>query len=298
MPPNPTGPYPPAAPTVAGFDLTVSLFLQSPPRVQRAVRDLTLQRFVADVAFGTGPTATGGSVMHDQVTTPDLYMNEDVEEIAPGAEFPILTSPEVAPIVAVARKYGGEVFLTAEQIRRNNTQVLNREMTRLRNTIIRRVDTIAMATLRAAPIQTMAASGDWSAAATDIVADLVTAAGMVNSLDMGYVVDTALINPAQQVDLLKDKDIRDALPKERNDSIIRTGNLGQLMGIDFLVSNRVAPGEVILLQRGIVGGISDELPLYARTFEEPRPERTYVHAARVPAAYVTDPLAAVRVTGA
>lgn len=295
MPPTP---YPPAPPVVQGTNVSVSLFLQSPPRVQRAITNMALQRFVADVAFSQGPAATGGAVMYDQVTAPDLYMDRDVQEIEPGGEFPLLTSPEVAPLVAVARKWGGEVYLTYEQIRRDNRGVLARETTRLRNTIIRRVDTLAMAALRAAPITQQAASGDWSAAATDIIADLVTAAGAINALDMGYVADTVLINPQQEQDLLKDKDIRDVLPRERDNSLIRTGNLGRLLGLDFIVSNRVNPGEAFVLQRKVIGGVSDEVPLYARPIDDERRERTYLHGARVPAVYVTDPKAAVRVSGA
>lgn len=289
--------FPPAPPTVSGENITVSLFLNSPPRVQRAIEALTLRRFVADVVFSNGPTAEGGAVIHDQVTAVNDLLADDVEEIAPGSEFPLLTSTEPTPLVAVARKYGGEIFLTYEQIRRNNRSILTRETTKLRNTIIKKFDTIAMAALDAAPIQTAGGSGDWSTAATDIIADLVTAAGAVSSLDMGYIADTVLINPAQEIDLLKDVDIRNALPRERDDSIIRTGNLGRLMGLDFIVSNRVTAGTAYVLQRKIVGGISDELPMYARPIDDERRERTYIHGARVGVPYVTDPKAVFKITG-
>lgn len=292
------GPVPPAPPVIAGTNITVSLFLNSPPRVQRAIRDMTLQRFVADVVFSQGPTATGGAVIHDQITGPDYYMGGDVQEIEPGGEYPLLTSPEVAPLVAIARKYGGEVMLTDEQVRRNNLGVLARETVRLRNTIVRKVDTVAMAALRAAALTAQVASGDWSTAATDIIADLVTASGTIGALDMGYVADTVLINPAQEMDLLKDKDIRDALPRERDNSIIRTGNLGRLLGLDFIVTNRVLPGEVFVLQRKTIGGISDEVPLYARPIPDDRRDRVFIHGGRVVTPYVTDPKAGVRITGA
>ncbi len=294
----PTSPYPQPAPTITGTNITVSLFLQSPPRVQRAVEALTLQRFVSDVIFGAGPPVTGGAVVHDQVLVPDVFLDRDVQEIAPGAEFPLLTSPEVAPLVALARKWGGEVFLTDEAIRRDNRQRLNREMTRLRNTIVRRVDTLGMAALRAAPIINQVASGSWAVAATDTIADLVTGAGAINGPDMGYIADTVVLNPREQESLLKDKDIRDAMPRERDDSLIRTGNLGRLLNMDFIVTNRVNPGEVFLLARGVIGGISDEVPLYARPIPDERREVVFIHGARVPAVYVTDPKAAVRITGA
>lgn len=294
----PTVPFPPAPPVVNGTTITVSQFLTNPARVQRAIQDLTLQRFVTDVVFGAGPTATGGAVVYDQVTANDLYLRDDVQEIEPGGEFPLLGDTDAGPLVAIARKYGGEVPITDEQARRDNRNILNRQMTKLRNTIVKRTDTVAMAALRAAPLITQVASGDWSLAATDIVSDLATAANAISRLDLGYVADTVLIAPDQELDLLKDKDIRDALPRERDDSLIRTGNLGRLMGLDFVVSNRILPGEVFVLMRRVIGGVSDEVPLYARPIPEPRRERTFIHGARVVTPYVTDPKAGVRITGA
>lgn len=291
-------PYPPGAPTVNGNLITVDAFLNNPARVQRSIEALTNERYIADVLFSRGPAATGGAVIYDQVLASQLYLERDVQEIEPGSEFPILNSGEVSPLVAVARKYGGEVYLTDEQVRRNNRALLARETTRLRNTIVRKVDTVAMAVLRAAPTRTFAASGDWSAAATDIIADLVDAAALVDEADMGYNVDTWFINPAQEADLLKDKDIREALPREAATVPIATGRLGRLLGSDFVVTNRVLPGEVIGASRGTAGSISDEIPVYAKTIADERREVTFIHGARLTVPYVTDPKAVVRITGA
>lgn len=291
-------PFPPDAPTISGDKITVSVFLNTPARVNRAIQALTNERFIADVIFQTGPQATGGAVVYDQVTASDLYLDRDVQEIEPGSEFPILTSTEPTPLVAIAKKYGGEVFLTYEQIRRDNRQILNREMTKLRNTIVKRVDTLALAFLDAAPILTDTASADWSTSTTDIIADLVDFVNAIESQDLGYVADTVLLNPAQAADLLKDKDIREALPRERSDVPIATGKLGKLLGLDFIVTNRVPAGTVYVLQRGIVGGLSDEIPAYAKTIDSERDERIYIHGARVVTPYVTDPKAVLKATGA
>lgn len=295
----PTGsPYPPAPPAVAGNNITVDMFLRSPPRVQRAIEDLTLQRFVTDAIFAGGPPAVGGAVVYDQVTSSILYLERDVQEIEPGAEFPLLNGVDAAPLVAVAKKYGGEVFFTDEEIRRDNRAILGKRTVQLRNTIIKKVDAVGMAALRAAPIIAQVASGDWSAAATDIVADLATAKNSISRLEMGYTADTALIHDDQELDLIKDKDIRDALPRERDNGLIRTGNVGRIMGLDFIATSQVNPGEVFVLQRRQIGNVSDEVPLYARPIADERRERTYIHGARVPAVYVTDPKACVRITGA
>ena len=290
-------PFPIAAPTVAGTNITVSMFLNNPARVQRAIENLALQRFVADLIFADGPAATGGAVIYDQVTANDLYLSQDVQEIEPGSEFPVLSSPQAGPLVAIARKYGGEVLFTDEAVRRDRRDLLQRDLVRLRNTIVRKYDTLSMAALDAAPIITMAGSGDWTTGATDIIGALATPANPVDVLDLGYETDTVLINPAQELDLLKDADIRSALPRERTDVPIATGNLGRLVGHDFVVTNRVTAGTAYVLQRKVAGSISDEVPLYARTIDDRRREATFIHGARVGVPYVTDPKAVVKLTG-
>lgn len=290
-------PYPVAAPTIAGTNITVSIFLNNPARVQRAIEDMAAQRFVADLILTPGPTATGGAVVYDQVTSNDLFLSQDVQEIEPGSEFPILSSPQAAPLVAIARKYGGEVFLTDEAVRRDRRDLLRREMGRLRNTIVKRFDTLAMAAIDAAPVNAMVGSGDWTLAATDIIADLATAVGTIVNLDLGYEPDTVIINPAQEIDLLKDADIRTALPRERTDLPIATGNLGRLMGLDFVVTNRQTAGTAKVLQRRAAGSVSDEIPLYARPIRDERREVVFIHGARVGVPFITDPKAVTNITG-
>lgn len=293
------GPFPVAPPTVAGNVITVSMFLNDPTRVQRSIENITNLRFVADVVFSEGPAIPSGSVIYDQIVEQgQIFLAGDVQEIEPGADFPILNALEAGPLVAVARKYGGEVFLTYEDRRRDRRDKLGRRLTQLRNTIVRKVDRIAMAALRAAPIIQQNASGDWSTAATDIVRDAAVAKNAITRLELGYMPDTVLINDDQELDLMSDKDIRDALPRERDDTLIRTGNVGRLMGMDWLATSQVNPGEVFVLQRKVAGSISDEVPLYARPIDEPRQERVYLHGARLPAVYVTDPKSVVRITGA
>ena len=292
-------PYPQAAPTISGQNVTVSAFLRTPARVQRAIENLAALRFIADVIFGAGPAATGGSVIYDQVLGQDaLFTERDVQEIEPGSEFPILNTGESTPLVAVARKWGGEVMITDEAVRRDARDRLAREMTRLRNTIVRKVDTVAMAVLRAAPHLALAATADWGTTPGAAITDLGRIAHAVSSLDMGYEVDTVFLNPAQELDLMLDEKIRTALPRESSTVPIATGKLGRLMGMDFIVSNRLNPGEVLGVDRGMPGGISDEVPLYARPIYDERRETTFIHGARVAVPYVTDPKAVVILTGA
>jgi len=292
--------YPPGTPQYAGNLLTVDRFLKNPPQVERAITDLTRQRFVADELYAAGPQAVGGAVVYDQLLTGGEFFTErDVEAIAPGADFPIVSEGIAEPLVAKAAKYGGAAVFTYEEIDRDRRDVLNRNLTKLRNTIVRKVDAIAMAALNAAPVQTQTASGDWTVTSTDIIGDLETARIAIDEQDMGYVADLVIINPAQKLDLKRNPGIREALPRESlAGNLLGGADLGNLLGFRWAISNRVPAGTVWVTASKIVGSISDEVPLYSRVVDEPRNERRLVMAGRRVVPFITDPRAAVRMTGA
>lgn len=290
--------YPPAPPTIDGQGrITVEQFLKTPSRVTRVINDLTRERFLAEKIFGTGD-AQGGAVIYDQVTASELYTSRDVQAIDAGSEFPIVSSGESAPKVAAVTKWGGAAVLTYEAVRRDSRDTLNRELTKLRNTIVRKVDTVAIAALDAAPIQTVVGT-DWSDPATgNPILDLAAGRSGIDDQDMGYTADTVLINPAQYVDLMGRKDVREALPREGvAANPIASGQLSGYMGFTWYVTNRVAAGTAYILSAQMAGSLRDELPLYSRPIDQPERERWLVQAARVTVPIVTDPKAVRKITG-
>jgi hypothetical protein len=294
-----TSPYPPGAPTVNGTTVSVDLWLKQPAYVQRAIEDLARERFLADYVFAAGPPAPSGSVLYDQVTQAMLYAERDIQQIEPGSEFPLLTFPGAAPLVATVKKWGGAFDVTDEQRDRNRYDVFARNLRMTVNTIVRKMDTVAMAALNAAPLLTQAASGDWSAAATDIISDVQTAKFAVYNQDLGYEVDTVLLNPAQALDIRKDTDIRQALPREATaNNPLFSDDLTGLLGLNWIESNRVPAGTVYLLQRQVVGSRSDEQPLSSEIVPDRKAQTTRVQAWRKVVPYVTDPKAAIKITGA
>ena len=310
---QPITPFPQPSPTISGVDVTASVFLRNPARVQKAITDFTVQRFVMDRIFSQGPTATGGAVVYDQVTGTFFFLDRDVQEVRPGSRFPILAGGEQLPSVAVVRKLGGEVMLTDEAVRRDNRDLVGREIRRLGNNVVRYVDASAVAALNAAPIYTMTASGSWSTA--DVLADIATGAEMIYGPDLGYVPDTILINPGNHAAMIKNTSLRSYLPRENiNMTAARMGAdheptgatianpifggfLNMLEGLTIYLTNRVPLGTTYLLQSKQVGSYSEEIPEYYKTIYEPREETTYIHGARITVPYVTDPLACCKITG-
>lgn len=304
MPTGTTSPYPAGAPTIDGVDLTVNLWLKTPPMVQRTMDALTSQRFITDQVLSKGPDAVGGAVIYDQLTETDLFTQRDVQSIEPGSEFPILDAGEVAPKVAEVSKWGGAGIITYEQARRDRRDVLGRMLTRLRNTVIKKVDTVTIAAIEAARVATLipsqAASADWSTPSTDIIGDLETARSSVEASDLGYELDTVIIHPTDALGVRKNTGIRAALPRENTaNNLIGAKDLDGLLRFDhWYVTPRATAGKVILTAQKVLGSYSDELPLYTRVIDEPKAERYIVQAARVTVPYITDPKSTIVITGA
>src|ERR1700712_2904315 len=117
--PNPVT-YPLGAPTISGTEITLDTLSQQPTRVTKMVQDLTLQKFLLDKLFTSAGGVTGGAVIYDLVTENDLYATRDAEKVAPGSEFPILTSARLAPRIATPDKWGGKFDMTDEAMDRND----------------------------------------------------------------------------------------------------------------------------------------------------------------------------------
>ena len=291
--------YPPPAPSISGQNITIDLFLRNPSRVQRVMQDLSSQRFIADTLYSSGD-AQGGSVVYDRVSEQDLYTQRDIEEISPGSEFPNVGGADSVPLVAKVAKRGGQVQISYEAVRRNNRDMVQRNLTKLRNTIVKKHDAIAVSTLLAdADKLTATAALEWNDPLSDPFADFASAVSAIEQQDLGYTADIVLINPQERFTLLTHKDIREALPRENAaQNPVLSGQLAGLCGIsNWVVSNRVPAGTVVVANSKIVGSMRDEMPLYTRVIDKPEVETWIVQAARVSVPVITDPKSALVLTG-
>jgi hypothetical protein len=291
--------YPPGAPTFNGNLMTVDTFLRTPRAVERVVQDLVAMRgFIADAIYTPGD-APGGAVVYDELLASNAFTSRDVQAIEPGSEFPIVDVGVTNPKVAEVTKWGGAALITYEARDRDNRPLLNQQLTKLRNTIVRKVDTVGMAALAAAPVITQTASADWTTTG-DMISDLETARSAIDDSDMGYQADTIIANPQQRIDVRKNPALRAALPRENvAQNPVLAADLNGFLGFNnWIFTNRVAPGTVWVLSSRIIGSQRDEVPLYTRVVDQPDRERVLVMAGRRTVPIVTDPKAAVKITGA
>lgn len=296
--PNPVA-HPLAAPTVTGDTITVDTMLQQPTRITAFLQDITLQRFILDRLFTSDGGVTGGAVIYDVLTENELYLDRDVEPVAPGAEFPVVTSSRRAPRVAEVEKFGGKYFFTDEARDRNDQSAFRNENIKLGNTIVRKLNARAVETLDAAITANGGLSefvgNDWSAAipggssptppSGTPAADFARAQLLADQRELGVVYNVALVNPVQLNEL----------------RLFYGGNLAQMLadnGYDEVyASNRVPVGTAYFVAEGQLGEMRLEQPLATETWREAETQRTWVQSSVRPVMFVNNPFAVVRATG-
>lgn len=300
--------------------LTVDALLRQPELIARDLTNIARKRFIADRIFARGSAAqvAGGVARYQQ--SESIYTDRDVEEVATRAAFP-RTGWSEAVLTALVKQFGLEVPIHALTIRRHQMDQFVRAERKLANRVVKFVDTQAMTLLTTdANVQTFAASGDWTTAATDILLDLTEAVRLLATQDEGYedAPLTMVVNWAQWKDLRADKDIRDALPRE-GANLVTTGPIEipfNIAGISRIIpTGTLAAGTVMIVADQLAGTIADEAPdpaegyasydpgdgqppIYVKVYDDNVPQDKVVRAARWPAMWLAEPKAAVKITGA
>jgi hypothetical protein len=292
--------YPLGPPTVSGNNLTVDLALKQPTRVTRRIADMTLAKLIVTRIFGApGGGVSGGAVLYDQAKLNELYLERDVQRVAPGGEFPIIGGARQAPKVALVEKWGGKFEVFDETRDRNDISFFNNQVTQLANTIVRKVNQRAVEELEAA-ITSLGGAGtfvghNWGTVVTGgssqtsnsgwPAADFAAAQLSADTDELGVTYDIWLVNPVQKANL-----------------VITYGDKLQAMldsfGIrEVYASNRITAGTGYAVASGEVGEQRVEKPLGTETWREGKNESTWVQSSVRPVLYVTNPYSIKKITG-
>ena len=287
------------APAVAGNQLTVDTALKQPGRITKRISDITLQKFIVDRIFASsGTSVASGAVIYDQATRNELYTNRDIEERADAGEYPVVGSDRTEPKVAESEDWGGKVWVSDGAVRRNDKIHLDNQITALANTIVRKVNSRAVATLDAA-IAGLGGAGvvpghDWS----DVTltgttptpnnerpfADFAKVQLAADIEELGVTYDLWIVNPQEKHNL------RIAYGPDI-DAILAEA------GIELFDSNRVTAGTGYAVARGQVGFLDYEQGLTTETWREQKTKRNWIQSSVMPIMGVTNPYSIKKVTG-
>lgn len=295
---SPVVQHPLAAPTLSGNLITVDLMLQQPTRITRYLSDITLQAFLMDRVLDDGGSVSGGAVIYDPVGVNDLYAARDVEQISPGAEFPIITSERQAPLTALVEKWGGKTWISDEARDRNDQVLFQRELRKLGNTIVRKLNQRTIDVLNAAialdPRHTFAGHS-WSAAvltgnaptvpSNTPAADIALAQRRAFEDELGINYNLLVVNPQEATTL----------------GLLYGAFLDQMLsnnGVnEMYVTNRQPAGQALMISKGNVGQRRVEKPLSTVTFREEETERTWTQSGVRVVMFVDNAYGVVQLTG-
>jgi hypothetical protein len=118
--------FPLGPPSISGNLITVDQALANPTVITREIAQLAQQRFFASRVFSDAGGVEGGAVLYElpPSTATDLFAERGVQEVEPGAEFPILTFLRGVPVLAKPKKMGGKFPVTREARKRNNVRTI------------------------------------------------------------------------------------------------------------------------------------------------------------------------------
>lgn len=283
----------------------VHLLLSNSGVVAKRIASLVDQKFIADFLLSGRFSAQGGGIFYE--TGEEIFAADSPEAVAPGAEYPktVLTQGEIAAAKTV--KWGIESDITDEKIAREGITVVNRALGRLGNTVVKHVDSVAMAVIAAKVTDTAAATAAWATPGV-VLETLEAQAAARSELGTGIDLDTVLLKPAKYAKLLGIFIDKGALPREAGNAAI-TGNLPvELYGWTFVTSPHYSSDNPLLLDREQLGGMADEdlgSPDYVHTgtfgvetkSDRHRDDKYEVRARRVTVPVVTEPKAGIAITG-
>lgn len=281
------------------------LLLSNPTVIAKRLHDLTQMKFIADFLLSGRFDATGGGIFYE--SGEEAFASEDPEAISPLGGYPkvVLESGEVVSARTV--KWGLDTVISDEKIARQGLSYVNKGLVRLGNTIVRHVDSVAMAVIAAKITSTFASPSTWTTAGKAVEAVLSIQQTRAE-LGLGLELDTVVMSPADYAKvigmLIDDK----ALPREGGATAVQ-GNLPvDALGLTWATTPHYTGANPLLVDREQLGGMADEklggpgyvggtgVGVEAKSIRKDDDDGYVLRGRRVTVPVVTEPLAGVQLT--
>lgn len=291
--------YPARADYNAGI-ISVDQALNNPTVIEARVAEIAEKHLIVDNIFTPGGEVSGGAVIYSPVTEKHLFTENDVADRQPGDEYPVLYSARPESQLARVQDFGGKFAVSDEARRRNNSIDFDNDVTRLANTISRKINTRAVETLQAAitggdVVEIQAAAG-WDdvvldGAPTSITApknrptaDIANAIAEVEARDLGVTYQRMLVNPLTLANL----------------RIAYGASLGTMLddfGLELFSSVHVPATSAFLVDHRQAGFVRYEESLTIATWRDEEHRQTWTQGYAMPVMGVTLPAAVAVITG-
>lgn len=291
----------PLVPTISGQQVSMSTLLANPTRLNSLIARIAADMLICDAFFKPATGAvSGGGMLFDVLLNGGNFSTRDVHKRAPGAEY-IITGSDNPRDLAVPQDWGAKVEFLDEERDRYDVTVLGNRLVQLANTIVRKVDQLAIAAIDAAltkhsiagvsghnwgNLVTVGPLDDITPNADRPLADIANAALLIRVDDLGVQApDTLVLHPQQHSALTIGYGTE--LP-----------NVLAAAGIDKVrTSMQVANGTAYVASSGSAGRLGFEHPLTTEVIPERTRRAIWVQSYAVPCFAVPVPGAVRKITG-
>lgn len=270
-----------------GPRLTVNDLVKDPLRIPQLILDMTKNEFIVDSVLRDAGGNDAGVVRFNESTP--LYADGEPDIRPEGGEVPVVPTSGGKPNVAYSYERALAIKVSDEMKRRQVVDPVFRQMTQVKNTMVRSWNRAFFdLTLANTGVQSLAVANPWDADTTpssirDCISDAVylvenastATSGDPQDANLGFEADTLIINHVSKLTLFKSEDFaKPYIGDVASDSIQYTGLLPRkIMNLDVMVSRQCPIGKAIVMQRNRAGFISDELPMQATPLYRDEPKK-------------------------
>lgn len=300
--------YPPASPTISGDAITIHRFLQNPTLVARRLRGVVEQRYVSDFLLTGRFQVAGGAVTYE--TGEPIFTLDDPRAVAAGGEYPLTRIGTGPASVAKTVKWGQDVLVTDEAIKRLLRNPVDRAFTKLANQNVKYVDGVAMSAVSSRVTATQAATATLATAtAEQFLTDVLLAKANVVALNEGYDPDTVVLDDISYARALAKFVAAGYLPRETTNGALVTGQFPVVNGMTFVPTGNGIAATALVADRQQLGGMADEelggpgyvkvdgVGVEVKTIRDDADDQYRLRARRVTVPVVLEPAAARKITG-
>lgn len=288
--------YPAGAPSVAGTRLTVDRLLKSPTVIAKRIITPN-QNFLSDTLFRKGTNQ--GTVLYNKAAQSDIYPSRgDVEQIEPGANFPMVDVEEGDQLVAVSTAFGAGYYVTDQAKSRNQTDVIAKGNRKVRNALLRQ-DAYRCIKAFNDNVPNENASAIWSSANfLALKEDILRGMAHVKALGLGYSINTIMVNPLVVTEILLAPELQTWSPREnKSQNPLYSPSIQGLFGLNWIENEFADLTKATLLETQTVGVNSVEKEYGVEVVREGLRKRDAVLADKWSVPVIDEPEAALVIDG-
>lgn len=295
--------YPAGPPVYSGDIESINRYLATPSVVARRINTIAAQRFVSDFILTSRTDVSGGAVVFEQ--DDPLYTDRAPEAISPGGEYPLAGLGDGTPQAVKVTKWGQDVPITDEKIKRSNFSPVEKAFQRLVNTLVKTVDGLALSLIASQVTATQTAGAAWQASTSTILRDIMLAKAKVTALNKGYEPNAIVVDDTTWAILASDDKLSTLMAREDRGNTVYTGEFRVVAGLTILPTPNLPAAGAWIIDTNALGGIADEKlgqgytgdVIETKSIRDEDNDQWRVRARRVCVPYVNEPGAAIKITG-